>query len=354
MAVVFTMAAMFALTTLVANTYRAQRRARAEAHFAKGNVLLRESENHKAVSEFREALAYSHDSFQYRLALALALIKVGDLGEAQAHLSELQESDPTSGIVNLKLAQLAARRGDFQQAVTYYHRAIYGQWTSQPEQNRIQARFDLIAFLVGRKAKKEAIGELLQMAGEVPDDPPLKDRIGNMLLEYGAPANAADIFQDVLSEHVDAGAYFGLGQANFAQADYTAAQHAFRRALHMQPDNQEIRQRLALTDQIVALDPTVARLSSAERYDRSRQLVSKALAALERCAGAEGEVLPDTFSSLMAEARKASPRRREGETPHLISLAEQLWQARAKLCASPPQKDEPLAFVLAKIAKQTP
>lgn len=348
------MAAMFALTTLVANTYRVQRRARAETHFQKGNVLLREGDNHRAVSEFREALAYSHDSFQYRLALALALIKVGDLGEAQAHLSELQESDPTSGIVNLKLAQLAARRGDFQQAVTYYHRAIYGQWTSQPEQNRIQARFDLIAFLVGRKAKKEAIGELLQMAGEVPDDPPLKDRIGNMLLEYGAPANAADIFQDVLSEHVDAGAYFGLGQANFAQADYTAAQHAFRRALHMQPDNQEIRQRLALTDQIVALDPTVARLSSAERYDRSRQLVSKALAALERCAGAEGEVLPDTFSSLMAEARKASPRRREGETPHLISLAEQLWQARAKLCASPPQKDEPLAFVLAKIAKQTP
>ena len=347
------MAAMFVLTTVFANTYRAQRRSRAEAHFQEGNTLLAEGQNRKAVSEFREALSYSHDSFEYRLALALALIKVGDISEAEAHLTELGETDPTSGVVNLNLARIAARQGEFQEAVTDYHRAIYGHWASDPEQNRIQARFDLIAFLASRKANKEAIGELLQMAVDVPDDPALKNRIGNMLLEYGAPANAADVFQDVLSEHADAAAYFGLGRADFSMANYSAALSVFRRAARLQPDNEDIRQRLALTGQIISLDPTVAKLSSLERYLRSRQLVNKALAALEQCTGSEDEVLPDTFASLMAEARRTSPRR-EGETPRLISLAEQLWQARAKVCPSTPQKDEPLAYVLEKIAKQTP
>ena len=48
---------------------------------------------------------------------------------------------------NLWLARLATRRHSIDDAIGYYHNAIYGAWAIDPDKNRRQARFELIEFL---------------------------------------------------------------------------------------------------------------------------------------------------------------------------------------------------------------
>jgi Flp pilus assembly protein TadD len=62
----------------------------------------------------------------YALALAIALINLGRWEEAETHLTEVLQSDPTNGVANLMMARVSANRDRSAEAITCYHRAIYG------------------------------------------------------------------------------------------------------------------------------------------------------------------------------------------------------------------------------------
>jgi len=108
--------------------YRSERAARADRYFKAGNDLVLHDRNQEAVEQFRNALSVSPNNREYRLALGLTLVKTDDLEEASVYLEEALRRDPTDGRANLGLSRIAVQQGRTADAVTCYHRAIYGSW----------------------------------------------------------------------------------------------------------------------------------------------------------------------------------------------------------------------------------
>jgi tetratricopeptide (TPR) repeat protein/CBS domain-containing protein len=310
--------------------YRSERAARADGYFKAGNDLVLHDRNQEAVEQFRNALSVSPVNRDYRLALGLTLVETGRLEEASVYLEEVLRRDPTNGRANLGLARIAARQERTADAVTCYHRAIYGSWPADQVANQVQVRFELAAFLEKAGSRTQATAELLAIIGYVPHDTAAQKRVGRLLLDYGSPGQSADVFRGLLRENNrDAEAYSGLGAAEFAGEQYVSAREAFRGALRWNPSDETSQRELALCDRILELDPAVRGLGPAERYRRSAALLGSVLATVEQC-------LPKASADTARQALARHPARGSfGDAADAdLSLAEELWAASRKLCGA--------------------
>ena len=347
---------MFALTTGLVRAYTSARAALAETYFQEGRDLSAEGRYELAIDQYRRAISFSPSDSQYRLQLAQALVQTGRLAEAEAHLDELHDEDPTDAVVNLALARIYARENDVNDAVTWYHRAIYGFWSDKPQQSRINARWELIQFLAAHNERRQVIAELLQLFGEAPDDARMRLKIGRMLLSFGAAANAEEVFRDVVNTNprfVDG--WSALADAEMGESKYAEARNSLRRAWRLAPHDSGIWSRLETVNQILALDPTLPTLTSAERFSRSRELLERCLAVIQECSASQKKTIPAPQLADIAGAQAfLQPKKRapaEGQTPQALDLAVQLWQDGTQLCGSAPG-DPALAAVLAMLEKQ--
>jgi CIC family chloride channel protein len=332
-------------------SYRSRRGERAEQYFKTGSALLLQGREQEAVEQFRNAVSISPDNQQYRLSLGLTLVKTGHSDEGAVYLNEVLKRDPNNGVANLGLARIAAARGNTPDAITYYHRAIYGTWPPGEENNRLEARFELAEYLRKSGLQKEAIAELLAALEQARNNDTAKKRIGRLLLEYGSPRQAADVFRDVLRiNNRDSQAEAGLGMAELALEDYQAARNAFRNAVRLNPSDQKSQHQLELVERVLALDPNVRGLRASERYQRSVEVLMSVLQAEEQCLAASNDPAVDG-------ARKALAHRpRRGEIDDAIEmnldLALRLWNAVKNLCPAHAQKSEALDRVLARLSRQ--
>lgn len=318
--------------------YRAQRAGRADQFYRTGNALLAKDLYPEAIEQFRDALSLSQSS-QYRLALALALVKAGHINEAAIYLKELLRGAPNSAPANLGMARIAVQQGRIEDALAYYHHAIYGAWPENARQNRVQARLELIEALGKAGERRQAQAELLALLPGMPADPALKKRAARLLLAYGMSKEAAEVFQELtLRDPQDAEAYAGLGEAEFQRADYAAAREAFERALRLNGNDTASAARLDACRQILALDPSRRGLNPAERLRRSRELLAAVLAALDACPSPAVE-------PLAAGARQ----QRWRDADSILSTAERLWTAGAQTCRSPLPPDTALSRVMARL-----
>jgi tetratricopeptide (TPR) repeat protein/CBS domain-containing protein len=338
--------------------YRSERAARADRYFKAGNDLVLHDRNQEAVEQFRNALSVSPDNREYRLALGLTLVKTGRFEEASVYLEEVLRRDPTNGPANLGLARIAAQQQRTEEAVTCYHRAIYGSWPANPVANQVQARFELAAFLEKAGLRTQATAELLAIIGFVPNDAVTRKRIGRLLLDYGSPRQSADVFRGLLREsNRDAEAYSGLGAAEFAEEHYVPAREAFRAAIRLNPSDATTQQELALCERILELDPTVRGLGPAERYGRSAALLQTALARAEQCLPKVNQptdaqslrTWADTARQLLA--RHPARQSYGSATESNLSLAEELWAASQKLCGAASGLDAATDRVLATLSR---
>jgi len=338
--------------------YRSQRGERAEQYFKIGSGLALQGRDQEAVEQFRNALSISPDNQQYRLSLGLTLAKTGHPDEGAVYLNEILKRDPNNGAANLGLARIAAASGKTSDAITYYHRAIYGSWPAGEENNRLEARFELADYLKKSGLQKEAIAELLAALEQARNNDPAKKRIGRLLLEYGSPRQAADVFQDVLRTNSrDAQAWSSLGMSELALEDYRAARNAFRNAARFDPSDAQSRRQLELADKVLALDPNAGALRASDRYQRSMEILGGALRVEEQCLATKGGTAASAEGSLADAARKAlTHRARRGEIDDAIDmnldLAVRLWKSAKNLCPSQQQKDEALDRVLARLSRQ--
>lgn len=350
------MLGLFVLTTFVARWYERQREVRAERYFSSGTRLAGRGRERQAIEEFRSALAVSRGNARYRLAIAQALFKLRRLDEAAIYFHELLETDPGDGLANLMLARIAANEAKMETAVNYYHRAIFGYWRERPEQNRMEARWELVSLLAMRGANKQVIAELLELADQAPNDANVRKRVARMLLQYGSATQSAELLREVLRQNRrDAVAQAGLGEAELALENYAAAQSAFRRAVREDPRDQASRKALDLVDDILELDPTLRGLSSEDRYRRSRTLVERALTSLDQCLATQKA--PPVSAQRLAEraakslARRRRPSRMGDAAESGIALAEQLWTARGQTCGPGSSGDPAVARVLERLNK---
>jgi tetratricopeptide (TPR) repeat protein len=336
--------------------YRTQRITRAEEYFKQGNEFMQADRYEEAVEQYRHALSITHSTDQ-RLTLAMALVKAGHLSEAEIYLRELLRENPTSGPANLGLGRIYLQNGEINQAISYFHRAIYGSWPKDPQANRVQSRIELIDGLGKAGAKRQAQAELLALVSEMPPDVAIRRKVGQLLLQFGLPRESAAVFQDIVSKDKNnAEGFAGLGEAEFAQGDFAAARKAFGEAARLAPGNDTFQSRLHLAEQTIDLDPLLRGLNSSERYQRSERLLEAAVGAMDQCFA--GNLAPPSAPdrTLLDSARKVllrheRPRSYSDAADSMVNLAGAIWGQRIKLCGPAAKTEEPLSRVMAQLAK---
>jgi tetratricopeptide (TPR) repeat protein len=345
---------LFAIDTSLAKLEQAESRSEARQVFQEGVQLAAEGRNFDAADRFRTALSDERTNPLYQRALASALLVAGKITDAEAVLTDRLQHDPTDAAASLIMARALAKDRKPREAISYYHRAIYGQWVQDSLANRVQARFELVDLLARQDAKHELLAELLPLEDEALPDVGTRKRIARLFITAGSPVRAAEIFRNLVHrDTTDADAYTGLGEAEFEQGSYQAALISFETASRLVPGNPEIAARLALCRQVAALDPTQRLLSADEQYRRSLTLVDLALGAVVGCAGPEPVPLVQSVidSSRAALAQRASGRPYDAIEANL-HLAQRLWQLRQMACGRPvTEAERPLGLVLEKVTR---
>jgi predicted Zn-dependent protease len=336
------------IASVLTYLYRTKRLDRAEEEFQTGIELAATGREAEAVEHFRNALSVSH-SFEHRLALAMALVKIGRVNEARIYLNDLSRENPASAMVNLGLARAAAAENNVPQATSYYRRAIYGTWGPDADKQRITARLELAIFLTDKGARTPAVTELQSLLEEVPrTDETLRNRAALLLMKNGAAAVAAEVFRELAkAAPKDPEAQQRLADAEFALGNYGAAGAAYREAVRLNPSDNQAAVRAKLSEQIVSLDPSIRGLSARVRYQRSQALVYRVLEAAKNC-------VPKTqLESWEKAAAEAFGRRRPASysdsAEENVALAVKLWKEQSQLC--PATTDEnPLNYLVRKLS----
>ena len=328
-------ALIFVLDTVLSRTERAESRASAARAYQEGASLMKQGRFLDAVGEFDEAISLARENPAYPLARAEALLAAGRLPEAEDTLTELLQNNGTAGAPNLAMARVLAKEGKFTDAVAYYHRAIYGRWSSDPARNRVQARSELVDFLMANHSTDGLLAELLPLEQEAPADVATRKQLALAFTEAGSPARGAELFREVLRrEPQDADAHAGLGEAELARGNYRAAAASFEAALRLRPADESDRQGLDLSNQVLALDPSQRGLSRDEQYQRSLKILELTVASATSCLETP---LSTTTQDLIDSANEAlkKPIRSAHNAEAMeknMQLAEKIWQIRRTQC----------------------
>ncbi len=342
---------LFMVDTLLARLDRAENGAQARRLFAQGQQLLERGDDVQAIERIGDAIATDRTNRGYLYALAQAQIEAKRNSDAETTLKNLLDSDSADGEACLLMGRVLSQEKRFAEAATFYHRAIYGGWQEDQSGNRIRAHNELIEMLERSGSKPELLAELLTVQDQVPKQS-ISDRLrmGELFLQAAAPVRAEDVFRSLVHDApTTAAAYKGMGEAEFAMGNYRSAEHQFQIALRYAPDEPTAKERLATTDEVIALEPMARGLSLDERYARCQRILKLVVDTYNQC------VPSDSTRSLLDKANEVlkGPVRRKAEADSLetnLNLAEQLWLAHKKECGSM-NPNSPLALVLAKLTQ---
>lgn len=345
------LALLFSLTAVVTARFHAERHELAHEHHVSGRNLARAGRYDESVSRLRASLALDRDNTATQLALATTLLDAGRPQEAGAYLVDVLRKDPTSGQANLVRARIARTMAVPDDAERHYLRAIYGEWPLESRGGRLDARFELVGFLLGRGERQRALGELAAIKSDSRDDLDVARRLATMFLQAGAPDMAATELRAITAKTPDdAAAWSLLSEADLALGRYAATVLDAERAVQLDPESPAAA-RLQLASEVLGLDPTARRLRSAERERRARQLLDRNVRLIDGCLGsaAQGEsALAD--ARVRALARLDSPAGRSSDAADAaIDDVEVLWRLTIAACPDAPRRDPVLAGVLSQV-----
>jgi tetratricopeptide (TPR) repeat protein len=275
----------FALVSRLVTRLKANEKQIAWHAYEAGLAEVSAGRPERALDDFRAALVYDSDNSVYQLNLARALRETGRLNESEAYLLHLWNAAPQDSTINMALARLAARRGSVDDALRYYHNAIYGVWASNPDQNRRQARFELIEFLLKQNASPQAQAELLALAQVLPSDPGGHLKVAKLFAQARDYPNALQQYKLVLKLNgEDPEALAGAGEASFQSGRYRTAERYLQESVKADPENAHARNRLETATLVLAADPFLRRISYMERNRRIEGAFAQAGDRLRTCA----------------------------------------------------------------------
>jgi tetratricopeptide (TPR) repeat protein len=268
--------ASFAAVSGLSRIYHAQQASLGNRWFTRGIADLKGQRYEIAVNEFRTALLYSRDDYDYQLNLAEALIGLKRTEEAYAYLINLWEREPENGLVNLELARIAAHKGETEHALRYYHNAIYAIWPGDQEVERRDVRLELIEYLSGINAKAQAQAQLIALAANLDDDPAMHARVGDLFLRAQDYEHAlAEYRLSLKSDRHNAAALAGAGLAAFELGRYDVAQRYLQADVAANPSDAQSAERLRTTELVLRMDPFRRQISVEQRH----RIVVEAFAA---------------------------------------------------------------------------
>lgn len=274
----------FAVTGVITRGYKVRQQALAERWFARGDRDLAHGDSARAVDEIQTALAFAPDNDAYRLRLALALTRSGKLDEARVHLTDLWDRRPGDATVNLQLARVMARLGDTQEALRYYHGAIYGVWEGDPLQDREAARFELANYLLTTHRIPAAQAELISLAAELPMNSTQQAKLGELMMDAGLANRALTAYQNARkADRNNPQANLGTAEAAFALRRYAEARDYATLALKMDPNLEEASLLERQASLVLAADPYAKGLNMKARAARAQAAYEVASDRLEEC-----------------------------------------------------------------------
>lgn len=328
--------------TFVARIDTQEARSRALSDYREGTRLFAGGQLDDAADQFRTAASMDRGNLMYQIALARVTLRQGDTETADGLLRSILQQDPTDGAANVLLARVLVKQRRMEDAIAYYHRAVYGRWRTGEGGSSLQARFELIDLLAATNARKALLAELLPIQDQSLGDLPLRDHIGYLFLSAESPARAADIFHQVIrKDPQDAKAYAGLGEASLALGEYSDAESQFARAARLSPRNAAVTGRLELARALVGMDPSRRGLRLENRYERTISLLRLTLITVARCP------LDSAASAAAAVADSAlgRPRGQNGDALDDVVqadlvLAQRLWGLRPAACATESSPEE--------------
>jgi tetratricopeptide (TPR) repeat protein len=329
----------FVAVSGLSRAYQAQREALGQRWFSRGVADLKARRFDSAVMEFRSALLYSRDDYAYQLNLAEALIGLKRTGEAYSYLVNLWDRQPEDGLVNLELARIEAQKGDTEEAQRYYHDAIYSAWPSDQESKRLEARLELVEFLLNTRGKAQAQSELIALEENMGDDPAQQERVGDLFLRAQDYEHALSAYRVSLkAERDNAAALAGAGAAAFQLGRYPQAQRYLQAAVAANPKDTQSAERLKMAEMVAEMDPFQRQIPVAQRH---KMVVEAFATAGERVKACGGEAQA-TWEKMNPRITEAGLRR----NPDLVEEAMDLvFEIERESCGSPSGKDAALLLI---------
>jgi tetratricopeptide (TPR) repeat protein len=190
---------LLAVTLFLFHSFSAHRKELAQRWAARGKAAIAAGHPDQAIVALRTALSHAPGERSYELLLAQALGDAGHTEEAYNYFLGLWETQPGNGLINLRLARLAANRNDVPAAINYYRAAIYGTWEGDAMRRRRDLRLELSYYLIAHHDLSRARSELLVTGGNAPDDVALALTLAPLLEQAGAPHDALNYYQKVLA-----------------------------------------------------------------------------------------------------------------------------------------------------------
>ncbi|HEY3973817.1 MAG TPA: tetratricopeptide repeat protein [Candidatus Sulfotelmatobacter sp.] len=357
--VILTLLALLAILFFVgvsglSRAYQAQRESLGSRWFNRGLGDLSAGRYDAAVMEFRSALLYSRDNYDYERHLAEALIGLKRTGEASTYLLNLWDRQPEDGVVNLDLARIAAQKGQIQQAIRYYHNAIYAAWPSDQEAKRRDARLELIELLLATGAKAQAQPELIALQENVGEDPAQQERIGDLFLRVGDYEHALAAYRISLkAEGEDRAALAGAGFAAFQLGRYPLAQRYLQAAVAANPSDKHSADLLKSTELVLHMDPFRRQLSVAQRDRIVVEAFSTAGERLKSCGLMRGSALPtaaqtslaDSWAKMKPEISELNLKRKPDLVEQAMNLVFEIERQTSAMCGTPAGTDLALLLI---------
>jgi tetratricopeptide (TPR) repeat protein len=348
------LAVLFFLTvTGLSSVYHAQREALGDRWFNRGVADLNRKRYEPAATEFRAALLYSRDNYAYQLNLAEALIGINQTGQAYAYLLNLWDREPENGQVNLELARIAASTGQTQQAIRYYHDAVYATWPANQESQRRETRLELIDLLLRTQANAPAQAELIALSENEAEEPAFEDRLGDLFMRAGDYERALAAYRlSLKSDQHDAAALAGAGNAAFQLGRYPAAEHYFEGAVAADANDSASAEQLKLTEMVLRTDPFRPGISAGERNRLVVQAFATAGLRLMNCAKAKNLAaktgqpnLGEEWTSLKPRASLRNLERNPLLADRAMNLVFRIERETGVVCGSPTATDSALLLI---------
>ena len=215
----------FAAVSHLVTRYTLNQQARGRRLYALGLNYANAGNYNQAINAFRAALTCDPTNSQYQLSLARVLRDSNDpqrLEEAESYLLALWQRAPQDAAVNLALARVAAHRGSIEDAIRYYHNAMYGVWDSDPDGNRNRARIELIQFLLKENARAQADSELIALSAALPRDPAAYLQAARLFEQTQDYNGALAQYEEVLRlDPGNAAALAGAGETAYRAGNYS-------------------------------------------------------------------------------------------------------------------------------------
>lgn len=338
----------------LSRAYHAQREALGVRWFNRGVTDLSARKYESAVTEFRSALLYSRDNYDYQLNLAEALLGLKRTSEADSYLANLWDEEPENGVVNLELARIAAQRGQTEQAQRYFHNAIYAVWPGNQEDKRRETRLELIEYLLSINSRADAQAELIALQENLGEDPAQHRRVADLFLQAQDYEHALAAYRSSLkATRHNRAALAGAGWAAFELGQYPLAERYLQAAMAENPGDAQTAERLKTAQLVLRMDPFRHGITMGERDRIVMDAFGIAGLRLSSCATPKGAAgshagqpsLTDNWAKMKPRVTEQELKRNPDLAEEAMDLVFEIERQTSATCGAPSGADEALLLI---------